>query len=139
MVQRRMSTDRLSITFAAEPDTANDTYLSMLRGEIVSTPQSSSMGDGSLTLAPDQLTFPMMRQHLESVVLVTENEIAEALRFMLIRMKLLVEPSGCVPVAALLAGKIPNLFGKKVGVILSSGNVDPVKLAGILNPSILSG
>jgi threonine dehydratase len=123
--------------FGVEPETANDTYLSLRKGAIVSTPLSSSMADGLLTPAPGKLTFPLMRQHLESVLLVSENEIAEALRFLLIRMKLLVEPSGAVPVAALLAGKIPDVAGKKVGVVLSGGNIDPVKLAGILELNTL--
>jgi threonine dehydratase len=76
-----------------------------------------------------------MQQHLESVALVTDAEIAEAVRFILIRMKLLVEPSGAVGVAALMAGKVADVQGKKVGVVLSGGNVDPALLARILAPS----
>lgn len=121
-----------------EPESANDTYLSLRKGAIVSTPLSSSMADGLLTPAPGKLTFPIMQRHLESIVLVTEKEIAEAARFMLFRMKLLVEPSGCASVAAVLAGKIRNLSGKKVGVILSGGNVDPAILAGIINDGVPS-
>jgi threonine dehydratase len=68
--------------------------------------------------------------------LVTDAEIAEAVRFMLIRMKLLVEPSGAAGVAALMAGKVPNLRGKKVGVVLSGGNVDPIVLTRMLAPSM---
>jgi threonine dehydratase len=77
-----------------------------------------------------------MQQHLESVALVTDAEIAEAVRFMLIRMKLLVEPSGAAGVAALMAGKVSDLRGKKVGVVLSGGNVDPIVLARMLSPSM---
>jgi threonine dehydratase len=73
-----------------------------------------------------------MQQHLESIVLVTDEELAAATRFMLLRLKLLVEPSGAAPIAALLAGKVPNVAGQKIGVVLSGGNVDPGKLAGIL-------
>jgi threonine dehydratase len=115
-----------------EPDTANDVYLSLQQGRIVSTPQSHSIADGLLPTAPGQLTFPIMQQHLESIRLVTDEEMAAATRYLLLRMKLLVEPSGAAPVAALLAGKVPNVAGKKIGVVLSGGNVDPGKLAKIM-------
>ncbi|MBI3803066.1 MAG: pyridoxal-phosphate dependent enzyme [Nitrospirae bacterium] len=118
--------------FGVEPEGANDTALSLKQGEIVSTPLSQSIADGLLSPAPGRLTFPIMRQHLESVALVTDAEIAEAVRFVLIRMKLLVEPSGAAALAALMAGKIPNVQGKKVGVVFSGGNVDREVLARIL-------
>src|SRR5581483_11395211 len=69
-----------------EPETANDTDLSLKKGERVSTPLSQSMADGLLSPAPGRLTFPLLQQHLESVALVTDAEIAEAVRFILIRM-----------------------------------------------------
>ncbi len=118
--------------FGVEPDTANDTYLSLQKGEIVSTPQSHSIADGLLPTAPGQLTFPIMQRHLEGVILLTDDEMAAATRFLLMRMKLLVEPSGAAPVAALLTGKVPAVAGKKVGVVLSGGNVDGGKLAGMV-------
>lgn len=76
-----------------------------------------------------------MQQHVESIALVTDAEIAEAVRYILIRMKLLVEPSGAAAVAALMAGKVPNIQGRKTGVVLSGGNVDPALLGRILAPS----
>ncbi len=115
-----------------EPDSANDAFLSLKQGVITSTPQSHSMADGLLPTAPGQLTFPVMQQHLDSIVLVTEDELAAATRFMLLRLKLLVEPSGAAPIAALLSGKVPNVQGRKIGVVLSGGNVDPGKLAQIM-------
>lgn len=118
--------------FGVEPDTANDTCLSLQKGAIVSTPQSHSIMDGLLPTAPGELTFSIMREHLENVALVTDDEAQEAVRFLLLRMKLLVEPSGAAPIAALLAGKVPNGQGKKIGVVLSGGNIDAGKLAGIL-------
>ena len=118
--------------FGVEPDTANDTFLSLQQGEIVATPQSHSIMDGLLPTAPGELTFSIMRQHLEGVALVTDEEAREAVRFLLMRMKLLVEPSGAAPIAALMAGKIPNVGGKKIGVVLSGGNIDAAKLAGML-------
>jgi threonine dehydratase len=118
--------------FGVEPDTANDTFLSLQQGEIVATPQSHSIMDGLLPTAPGELTFSIMRQHLEGVALVTDEEAREAVRFLLMRMKLLVEPSGAAPIAALLAGKIPDAQGRKIGVVLSGGNIDAGKLAGML-------
>ncbi len=118
--------------FGVEPDTANDTFLSLHKGAIVSTPQSRSIMDGLLPTAPGELTFSIMREHLESVALVTDDEAAEAVRFLLTRMKLLVEPSGAAPIAALMAGKIPNAKGRKIGVVLSGGNIDAGKLARLL-------
>ncbi len=118
--------------FGVEPDTANDTWLSLQQGKIVSTPQSHSIMDGLLPTAPGELTFSIMREHLEGVALVTDEEAREAVRLLLLRLKLLVEPSGAAPIAALLAGKIPNARGKKVGVVLSGGNVDAGKLAEML-------
>lgn len=115
-----------------EPDTANDTFLSLQKGEIVATEQSHSIADGLLPTAPGQITFPIMQQHLESVVVVSDEAMADAVRFMLLRMKLLVEPSGVAPIAALMSGKVPNVQDKKIGVVLSGGNVDPAKLAGML-------
>jgi threonine dehydratase len=118
--------------FGVEPDTANDTFLSLQNGAIVSTPQSHSIMDGLLPTAPGALTFSIMREHLDSVALVSDDEAVEAVRFLLMRMKLLVEPSGAAPIAALMASKIPNVKGKKIGVVLSGGNIDAGKLAGIL-------
>jgi threo-3-hydroxy-L-aspartate ammonia-lyase len=118
--------------FGVEPDTANDTFLSLQKGAIVSTPQSHSIMDGLLPTAPGELTFSIMRAHLESVALVTDDEAAEAVRFMLMRLKLLIEPSGAAPIAALMADKIPDVKGKKIGVVLSGGNIDAGKLAGML-------
>ena len=66
------------------------------------------------------------------MLLVTDAEIEAAVRFLLLRCKILVEPTGAVPAAALLAGKLPAPRGSRVGVVLSGGNVDPALLAGIL-------
>src|SRR5215467_5061437 len=78
------------------------------------------------------LTFPINRRTVTEVLLVSDTEIAEAVRFLLLRGKVLVEPTGAVPAAALLAGKVPLPTGSKVGVILSGGNIDPELLARIL-------
>jgi threonine dehydratase len=117
--------------FGVEPEDGNDTLLSLQQGKIVSVPPPASIADGIRTLSPGKLTFPIEQRNLEAVVLINDEEIKAALRFLLFRLKILVEPTGAAAVAAILAGKIP-VAGKRVGVILSGGNVDPDVLAGII-------
>jgi threonine dehydratase len=113
--------------FGAEPERANDTYLSFRSGERV-TVQPDTIADGLRSPAPGELTFPIVRELAEDIVLVTENEIRAALKLLLTRMKILVEPSGAVPAAAVLFGKLPAGIGR-VGIVLSGGNVDFETLA----------
>jgi len=92
-----------------------------------------TIADGIRNLSPGALTFPINKKTLTDVLLVSDEEIAAAVRFLLLRGKLLVEPTGAVPAAALLAGKLPMPKGSRVGVVLSGGNIDPALLAGILS------
>jgi threonine dehydratase len=117
--------------FGVEPEDGNDTLLSLQQGKIVSVPPPASIADGIRTLSPGKLTFPIEQRNLEAVVLINDEEIKAALRFLLFRLKILVEPTGAAAIAAILAGKVP-VAGKRVGVILSGGNVDPDVLAGII-------
>ena len=118
--------------FGVEADTANDTFLSLRKGERVSIPPPSTIADGIRNLSPGALAFPILKRNLTDVLLVSDPEIAEAVRFLLLRCKILVEPTGAVAVAALLAGKLPLAKGARVGIVLSGGNVDPQLLAEIL-------
>jgi len=118
--------------YGVEADSANDTWLSFRKGERVSIPPPPTIADGIRNLAPGALTFPILRRNLTDVLLVSDEEIKEAVRFLLLRGKLLVEPTGAVPAAALLAGKLPLPKGARVGLVLSGGNVDPRTLAEIL-------
>ena len=118
--------------FGVEANTANDTWLSLKKGERVSIAPPPTIADGIRNLSPGVLTFPILKRNLTDVLLVSDAEIAEAVRFLLLRCKILVEPTGAVPAAALLAGKLPLPKGARVGVVLSGGNVDPGTLAGLL-------
>lgn len=109
--------------FGVEPELANDTYLSLQAGRRVEIPPPDTIADGLRSPHPGELTFPILQSHLEAVLLVSEDEIRQAMRFLLTRMKLLVEPSGAVPAAAILSGKLPRDV-RTVGVILSGGNMD---------------
>jgi threonine dehydratase len=109
--------------FGAEPELANDTYLSLQAGRRIEIPPPATIADGLRSPHPGEITFPILQSHLEAVLLVSEQEIRDAVTFLLTRMKILVEPSGAVPAAAVLSGKLPRDV-RSVGVILSGGNVD---------------
>jgi len=108
--------------FGAEPEGANDTFLSMIARERVAV-HPDTIADGLRAPKPGELTFPVVRALVERIVLVSEDEIRAAVKFLLLRLKILVEPSGAVPVAAVLFRKLPKDI-KSVGVIISGGNVD---------------
>jgi len=119
--------------FGAEPEGANDTYLSFAAGECVTVPNPDTIADGLRAPQPGTLTFPVLRQLAEGILLVSDEEIRQTVKFLLLRLKILVEPSGAVAAAAVLFGKLPRGIGS-VGVILSGGNIDFEELAKYAHP-----
>ena len=117
--------------FGAEPERASDTWQSLRAGERVTIAPPDTIADGVRPTAPGRLTFPVIRERVEAVLRVSEDEIREAVRFLLSRLKILVEPSGAVPAAAVMFGKLPKDV-RSVGVVLSGGNVDLDVLAAIV-------
>jgi threonine dehydratase len=117
--------------FGVEAADANDTWLSLQKGSRVAIAPPPTIADGIRNLTPGALTFPILQQNLSGVLLVSDGDIEEAVRVLLLRAKLLAEPTGAVPLAALLAGKLPLAQGARVGLVLSGGNVDPEVLARI--------
>lgn len=115
--------------YGVEPELANDYFLSLQKGEPVRVDNSLTIADGLRTPVPGKVTFPLVRQWVDGVILVTEDEIRDALRFLLSNVKVVAEPSGAVTTAAVLAGKLPS-GSKRVGLILSGGNVDLDNLQG---------
>ena len=109
--------------FGAEPEGANDTFLSMAAGERVTVAHPETIADGLRSPRPGALTFPVVQRFVERIILVSDGEIRAAVKFLLLQLKILVEPSGAVPAAALLAGKLPPEI-QSIGVVLSGGNVD---------------
>jgi threonine dehydratase len=112
--------------YAGEPEGAADAILSLKNGRIEKAPFVNTIADGLLTTLGDK-TFSIIREYVKDILTVSDAEIIAAMRLVYERMKIVVEPSGVVPLAALLKNK--NLFtGKKVGVIFSGGNVELKKL-----------
>lgn len=107
---------------AGEPAGADDAFRSLAARQIVPSVAPQTIADGLLT-SLGSLTFPLIREHVDQIVTVSEAAIIAAMRFLWERAKLVVEPSGAVSVAVLWEGKI-DLRGLRVGVILSGGNVD---------------
>jgi threo-3-hydroxy-L-aspartate ammonia-lyase len=115
-----------------EPELADDATRSFRTRTLQTVSNPATIADGTRTASLGALTFPLMLEHVADMVTVTETAIADAVRFLFLRTKLVVEPSGALGVAALLSGAIrPE---GRVGVILSGGNVDPETMVRILNP-----
>jgi threonine dehydratase len=109
--------------FGVEPAAANDTLLSLRAGHRVAIEPPETLADGLRATQPGELTFPIVARLAEDVLLVSEDEIRAAMRFLLTRMKILVEPSGAVAAAAVLFHKLPAGI-RSAGIVLSGGNVD---------------
>ncbi|TWI85674.1 threonine dehydratase [Lacibacter cauensis] len=120
-----------TVVYAGEPEGAADAVRSMKSGKIEDAPYINTIADGLLTKLGDK-TFPIIYEHVKEIFTVTDEEIIAALRLVYERMKIVVEPSCVVPLAAVL--KNNKVFaGKRIGIILSGGNIDLSKLAGWFN------
>ncbi len=109
--------------FGVEPELANDTALSFAAGVRVTIPPPETIADGLRSPAPGVLPFPVILRHVERILLVSEAEIRATMRFLMERVKIVVEPSGAVAVAAVLFGMLPKEI-RSAGVVISGGNVD---------------
>ena len=107
---------------AAEPEQANDAYLSFKEKKFIPSVNPDTIADG-LRTSLGSITFPIIMKYVDQIITVSEPSIVSAMRFIWERMKVLIEPSSAVPVAALLEGKI-GADNKRIGVIISGGNVD---------------
>jgi threo-3-hydroxy-L-aspartate ammonia-lyase len=114
-----------------EPEAGNDGQQSLAKGEVVTIPIPKSIADGALTPSLGDHTFPIIRAGVEKIVTATDAELVKTLRFFAERMKIVVEPTGCLAAAAVLQGVL-DCKGKRVGIVLSGGNVDLKALAGFL-------
>jgi threonine dehydratase/serine racemase len=110
--------------FAAEPTGADDAARSLAAGQLIPQENPRTIADGLLTSLGD-LTWPIIRDHVEAVITVDDEAIVAAMRLLWERAKLVVEPSGAVGVAAALDNRFQSLTDlKQVGVVLTGGNVN---------------
>jgi threo-3-hydroxy-L-aspartate ammonia-lyase len=114
-----------------EPEAGNDGQQSFRSGEIVRIETPKTIADGAQTQFLGQYTFPVIRQRVDDVLAVSDAELASAMKFFAIRMKMIVEPTGCLGAAAAFGGQL-DLRGKRVGVILTGGNVDMARFASLI-------
>ncbi len=112
-----------------EPAAANDAALSMAAGKRIEIAPPDTIADGLRVPQLGELTFSIIHKNVERVLLVSDDEIREAVKWLLLRMKILVEPSGAATAAAALFKKLPPGL-ERVGIVLSGGNVDFEVLAG---------
>ncbi len=118
--------------FGVETERSNDWWQSVRAGERIKIDPPNTIADGMRTQQPGVLTFQVVQSLVEDILLVSEQEVTTAVKFLLMRLKILAEPTGAVAPAAVLSGKLNAPAGAKIGVVISGGNVDAAVLAEIL-------
>ncbi len=121
LVARRLSPGCRVV--GVEPETADDATRSFRTGVLHTVSNPPTIADGARTPSLGQLTFPLVREHVDEMVTVSDDELVRAMRLVWERLKLVVEPTGVLGLAAALRGEL-DVAGRRVGVILSGGNVD---------------
>ena len=114
-----------------EPEAGNDVQQSLRRGEVVRIDVPQTIADGAQTQAPGRFTFPVIQALVDDVLTVTDQQLISTMRFFAERMKMVVEPTGCLAAAAVLEGML-DVRGQRVGIIISGGNVDVDRYADLL-------
>jgi threonine dehydratase len=117
--------------YGVEPEAGNDGQQSLRQGSIVRIDVPKTIADGAQTQSLGRLTFEIIRRDVTEIFTASDAELVECMRFFATRMKIIVEPTGCLGFAAARAlGR--RLAGQRVGVLISGGNVDAARLAGLL-------
>ena len=117
--------------YGVEPEAGNDAQQSLRRGEIVHIATPQTIADGAQTQHVGELTFAIIRRDVDDIVTASDAQLVEAMRFFAERMKLVVEPTGCLGFAGARHGGLP-LRGQRVGIIVSGGNIDLPRYAALL-------
>ena len=113
--------------YGVEPAAGNDAQQSLRSGAIVRIPVPKTIADGAQTPAVGQLTFPIMQRLVTEIVTVSDDQLRAQMRFFAERMKIVVEPTGCLAAAAVM-NRVVDVRGLRVGVVVSGGNVDLAQL-----------
>lgn len=117
--------------YGVEPQAGDDGQKSFRTGHIVHIDTPDTIADGAQTQHLGSYTFPVIQQRVDDIFTVDDKALVDAMKFFASRMKLLVEPTGCLGAAALFSKQI-DLQGKKIGVVISGGNVDLLRFATLL-------
>jgi threonine dehydratase len=115
-----------------EPEAGDDVQRSLAAGERVRIPVPRTIADGQQLPIPGELTFPVIRERVDEVVLASDPEIVHAMRVLFERLKTVAEPSGACALAALLAARVGEVGGLRVGVTITGGNVTAERFAALL-------
>lgn len=118
--------------YGAEPEAGNDGQQSLRAGRIVRIDTPKTIADGAQTQYLGQLTFPIIQREVADIVTVSDAELVECMTFFAERMKMIVEPTGCLSFAAARQRR-EQIAGKRVGIIVSGGNVDVQRFAELIN------
>jgi threonine dehydratase len=115
-----------------EPEAGDDVRQSLAAGARVRIPVPRTIADGQQLPTPGELTFPVIRERVDGVELASDEEIVLAMRFLFERLKTVAEPSGACALAALLAGRVGDVSGLRIGVTISGGNVTADRFAALM-------
>ncbi|KQV40885.1 threo-3-hydroxy-L-aspartate ammonia-lyase [Massilia sp. Root335] len=117
--------------YGVEPEAGNDGQQSFRSGAIVHIDTPQTIADGAQTQHLGNITFPIIRRDVDDILTATDDELVQCMRFFAERMKIVVEPTGCLGFAAARRMQ-DDLRGKKVGILVSGGNIDLARLGGFL-------
>lgn len=117
-----------------EPEAGNDGQRSFQSGQIVHIDTPETIADGAQTQHLGQYTFPVLRKLVDDIITVSDTQLVDAMKFFAERMKIFLEPTGCLGAAAAFGKKV-DVRNKKVGIVLSGGNIDVVRFASLVTAS----
>jgi threonine dehydratase len=119
------------LLYGVEPEAGNDGQQSFRTGQIVHIDTPRTIADGAQTQHLGQLTFPIIQRDVDDILTVSDDELVACMRFFAERMKIVVEPTGCLGFAAARKMK-DSLRGKRIGVLVSGGNIDLARFASLI-------
>ncbi len=126
------------VVIGVEPEAGNDGQRSFRSGQIVHIDPPKTIADGAQTQHLGQYTFPIIRQLVSDIVTVSDDQMVKAMMFFAGRMKMIVEPTGCLAAAAVFEKKI-QISGKRVGIVLSGGNIDLSRFTSLVSSAAAAG